>query len=379
MKNAKAAQIPNQSGPAARPFEYNNNVCVKEGNAVKAKHVSKKNNIRAISESGEDTLYLLKTYKEYDLEREEDGFPLSDLQDPETDLSNTFFESSADLLGWLSANIEKSPLARALLTEAARQGWSVKCNALTDGGYFLNDAEKLLILDHGGLSVNAIGKASHLRCAMLSSFIKGLREIWQETRLPDGASHYKPEDVLMAERIRAADVDLIAVQCAWELRADGQTDLWRFLLGGDDGDLALVFACAIEKNPASLYDGKALSHGFTQWFEDALRVESAEHGALELLDGALAESDNAAVLGEKRLNAKDIETISALPSGPAYLKGRGEEILKGPAYAGLNDPINQAHLFQIVYDSKVCMAGGVPFRDASLARKLFPEQSCKKH
>ncbi len=150
-------------------------------------------------------------------------------------------------------------------------------------------------------------------------------------------------------------------------------------MSGEDGDLALTFSEAIEKTPSSLYDGQALSETFTQWFNDPLRVEGAEHTALELLDGILAESDNAATLGHKCLDAKEVEIIAELPGGQTYLKNRGADILKDPAYAGLNDPVNQAHLFQIVYDSKICMAGGVPFRDAALARKLFPGASSKKH
>jgi len=47
--------------------------------------------------------------------------------------------------------------------------------------------------------------------------------------------------------------------------------------------------------------------------------------------------------------------------------------LEDPYYAGMNDPINQAHLHQMIYDLQVTMVNNVPFSDYDLARKIFPE------
>jgi hypothetical protein len=50
----------------------------------------------------------------------------------------------------------------------------------------------------------------------------------------------------------------------------------------------------------------------------------------------------------------------------------GPNICADPYFVSLDDPINESHLFQIVYDSKVVMIEGVPFRDRKLARLIFP-------
>ncbi|MCB1784530.1 MAG: hypothetical protein KDI13_11120, partial [Alphaproteobacteria bacterium] len=47
--------------------------------------------------------------------------------------------------------------------------------------------------------------------------------------------------------------------------------------------------------------------------------------------------------------------------------------LKDPFYAGLNDAINQSHIAQILYDLKVTYVQNVPFRDAELALRIFPD------
>ena len=39
-----------------------------------------------------------------------------------------------------------------------------------------------------------------------------------------------------------------------------------------------------------------------------------------------------------------------------------------------SDPINQTHLFHIIRDLETVIVGGVPFRDAGLAAKMFPDE-----
>ncbi len=348
---------------------------MKESEDVKARRLSRRSDLSPASSLGLDTLTILPSITEYDLEADSKGALLSELRsDLDDQLAPYGFETSLDLLHWLASSVQQSPLARALFMQASDTAWKIRLERVEDGAYSLDADEKIICLDQGILSANAIGRAGHLRSTILGAFIKALREAVQDGALPKAESTFRPEDVLMAERVRAADADLVLVQSAWELRAAGQSELWRHVLSGEDGDLALVFACAIEKNPASQYNGQALSHSFTQWFEDNLRVDGAEHRALEILDTYLSQTDNAEDLGTQRLSAEQVEQISTLPGQICYLEGRGAEILNGPAFSGLSDPINQAHLFQIVYDSKVTRKGGVPFRDQSLARKLFPEQ-----
>ena len=70
-----------------------------------------------------------------------------------------------------------------------------------------------------------------------------------------------------------------------------------------------------------------------------------------------------------------IEELSLLPDGTCYLAGYGETIKSDPFFAGLNDPINQTHLFHLMYDMEVIMVNDVPFRDRALAHKMFPDGS----
>jgi hypothetical protein len=123
-----------------------------------------------------------------------------------------------------------------------------------------------------------------------------------------------------------------------------------------------------------LFDGSALAYGFRQWYADESRVDGCDHETLESYDDILLQHEGTHhPFGENRLSAEIIESMACLPDGRCYLRGLGETILRDPFFAGLHDPVNQTHLFHLMYDMEVVMVNNVPFRDVSLARKIFPQ------
>ena len=74
------------------------------------------------------------------------------------------------------------------------------------------------------------------------SLIRGLRDIWQEKRHGGFEDHYSPQDILMLERVRAADCDTMAILAALELRIAGYDPLWKHIVGSDEGDMAIIMA-----------------------------------------------------------------------------------------------------------------------------------------
>ena len=173
----------------------------------------------------------------------------------------------------------------------------------------------------------------------------------------------------MLERGRAADTDIVAIFMAWELRSQGYNDIWRTILGSEDGDIARVFVNILERYPTALYNGMALAHMFRQWYADEQRVDALDHSSLQQMDFILEENDME--FGDKTALSKEYELLSCLPDGMVYLNDLGDTVAKDPFFNGLNDPVNQRHLFQIVYDTKVTYVQGIPFRDAKLARKFL--------
>lgn len=282
------------------------------------------------------------------------------------------FEHYDDVLRWSAHMAALSPLTSSLWEEARVRGWKIGLGELHNDGYHLDIDRKKLILDHFSLPAFSLGRSTYFRNAYLANLVRGLRDIWHEGRHEPFEDNYGPEDVLMLERIRAADCDTVAILAAWEWRGSGNGEIWRHMLGSPEGDMATIFVRFLERDPTALYDGSALAYAFRQWYVDHERVDSCDHMTLENLDDIILGDDGNRQFGSEKLDLTVIEELSLLPDGVCYLARHGQTIMDDPFFSGLKDQINQAHLFHLIYDLEVTMVNNVPFRDKKLARMIFP-------
>ncbi len=287
------------------------------------------------------------------------------------------FESDLDVMQWICGMVAESPTARILLKEAQGDGWTIRLDDLAHEGYAIDDENRTLLIDHYGFTASALGRSSYFRNALFVSFVKALRQVWHDRQDYGFDKTHRPDAILMLERARAADCETVAILTGWELRASGHSDIWRSILGSEEGDMAMIFTRAIEKDPAGFYDGSVLTRTFCQWYGDDGRVASTDHATLERMDERLEQAQGAQVFAAAPLRAEDIERLSALPQNRAYLNGMGKNICTDPYFSSLNDAINETHLFQVVYESRVVMVEGVPFRDRRLASLIFPGVKAK--
>ncbi len=290
------------------------------------------------------------------------------------------FETADDILSWCAAVMGQSPTARKLWKDAADGGWRVGLADLHSDGFHMDALRKTILLDHFALSPQALGRSAYFRNTLLTILIRALRDIWHEQRHAPFETLYAPEDVLMLERVRAADGDAVTVLAVWELRGAGLAEIWRHLIGSAEGDMALIFTKFLERDPTALFDGSALTYAFRQWYADDARVDGCDHETLEALDDILlgVAEDDGAPFGDRVLEAALLESLSVLPDGTCYLLGLGAAIKDDPFFAGLKDEINQTHFFQLMYDMEVTMVGNVPFRDHGLARRFFPDEEATR-
>ena len=290
------------------------------------------------------------------------------------------FYSDNSLFTPLLEALDASPTARSIVSFAAHRGWSLDLGEIEGGAYQLDIDAQILRINSYGLRPAATAASGYFRHTMILSLVRGLRDIWHlECRQP----HYRGlsiESILLLERVRTADCDVIALLAAWELRGAGQTDIWRHLIGSPEGDMALVFGRMLEYEPGAHFSGTggashALTNAFARWFEDPLRISACDHASLEAMDEEILEGRHKEIYGREPVSAFFIESLSRLPDRSYYLEGYGREILKNPAFSGLDDDVNQAHFLQINRDLNSTVAGGVAFRDARLARVIFPEEN----
>lgn len=284
------------------------------------------------------------------------------------------FNEDKDVLSWATAMMTESPLAFSLLKHFEQEDWHICLSDIGNGSYHLDIEEKFLEIDNFGIDNAALGRSNLFRNAVLVNLARALRDIWHETSENNNENDflvsYRPEQALLLERVRAADCDAVAVMVAWELRSAGYKEVWRHALSIDQSDMAQVLINTADYSATALYNGMAMAHLFRQWYADNMRVQAVDHDTLEEMDQMISEKSP---LGTKMPLPEIVEDMTTLPDGTSYLKGVVETVMRDPFFCSLEDTINEAHLFQIVYDNKVTLVEGVPFRDDKLARKIFPD------
>jgi hypothetical protein len=154
------------------------------------------------------------------------------------------FEADIDAVQWLCCMADESPTARAMLRRAQGAGWQIQLGNITQGGYSIDRESRIITLDHFGFTANGLGRSSHFRNMLLMTFIKSLREIWQERKIKMATATYRPDALMMMHRAFAADRETIALLVGWELRAAGHNEVWRYILGSEEGDMAMIFTRA---------------------------------------------------------------------------------------------------------------------------------------
>lgn len=284
----------------------------------------------------------------------------------------TELDSKESVLSWATSILSLSPTARCLVKEASKDGWALSLEDLNGPDFHLDVPEKTITLDRGDRSISSLMRSNYFSSILVISLIRALRDVWQEKRNGAFDEDYTPESILTLERVRAADLDVIAVMVAWELRCEGYNNLWRHILGSEDSDLAMRFSGFLERDPSSTFTNKALAETFTQWFRSEERVSACDHETLDYLDEVLATSEMQNPFGKCSVQKIDIERLSCLPDKTAYLQHDAYCVINDPLYAGMNDEINQSHLMHILYDVNVTLVQGVPFRNFDLAERIFP-------
>lgn len=298
-----------------------------------------------------------------------DTWPVDDLS---VDIYSLDHESEYDVLAALLQTLSASSTAKALITEAAQNGWEAGLADLGGFDFHIDAQEKKIFLHNKGLAATGLMRSPYFKNDLLMSLMRALRDVWHEKRNGGFDERFGPEDILKLERVRAADCDVMTVLAAWELRETGYNNLWRHILALGEGDIAVTFTETLEREAAAYPIHKALLAAFHQWYRDGQRVTVCDHETLEYIDHVIQAYPGGPAFGRQKAQAMDVEALSCLPDRTAYLQGCGEAILKGPGYAGLNDPVNQSHFLQVLHDTQAVYVQGIAFRDSTLASKIFP-------
>lgn len=270
--------------------------------------------------------------------------------------------------------IDLSQSASRLLDMAAMHEYRLSLSFVEHGGYELDIEAKQLIIDNFGLSLEMLVSSEYYKNQLIINLLRGLRDIWHQSRISDIYEFLNPENIIKIERFRAADIEAITTHILWQLRNEGYGELWRSLLTDEDGDIALSYMNLAEDQADHMGQAAALQKAFRQWFTDPARSDACDHDALEIMDGMGLEKGFIRAFGKHVLNAEQLVGLMILPNGLRYLEDLKDQMLTDPFYSGFNDVINQAHLLHIMQDCSGYEQAGVRFQDSSLAAMIFPKR-----
>lgn len=164
--------------------------------------------------------------------------------------------------------------------------------------------------------------------------------------------HFQPEDAVLVNRLIDADLKIISVEIAWELRLAGKTALWNMMMAGADYDLCSAYAMEAMTNFRSIKNGLASRATFEKWFLS---------GRCKLLDRAIIQI----MLGNKvdmifddedtsRTIATDlVAKIGVRPLGKNYLAPIVTQIMVDSIYGDVRDRSNANFLWFITFERKM--------------------------
>lgn len=277
------------------------------------------------------------------------------------------------LAGWpVAAVVRASETAEALLLDLD-DNWVLNGADLDGKGYMIDAADRIITVDTGGLAFSAIQRSSYFQNILTLRTLAAIRAAWQVERSMDAQDLHRIDLWPLLNRVLAADVSVMTLRMAYELRAECIDQVWRHAMGDDNGDMAVGYLRTLNRTSEHADDSAALGTAFMQWFEKENRVARCDFETLADMDADLAANEldfeGRGQVGEGALKCLTIDPLS----GASYLGQIANEIAGNPAWRGIENPVAEAHFVQIMDEIGSTRIGHVHVRDRKLAERLFPE------
>jgi len=79
---------------------------------------------------------------------------------------------------------------------------------------------------------------------------------------------FEPDGAVLLNRAQQADVVMISIKVAWELKLQGKNEAWGFIATSTNGDIAHAFEVNAQKDFRTLNNGEASRAAYDKFFED---------------------------------------------------------------------------------------------------------------
>lgn len=318
----------------------------------------------------------------FDLYDENESVSLEDLlhlvqeqneTDDELEMRTANFSSDGEALVWSLSVICETKLGRDMAFDARFEDWSIEVDDIEDGHHIINPQLRILILPRFAPSALALARSQNDRTKFLLEMARGLRSIWHDMTGVRENAELTVDDQILWERLRRMDQDLCALKMAWDLREQGMGGIWRHIIASSLGDVAIL-ASEIWEDFGGTSDVPELdtfARLAPEWLSDATLLGEVDSYTCDILDARMQKSLRE-VCGVQQLTPKDLYTLSVLPGDSSYLAPVARTILYAPEFRSVPDPVNEAHIRQILEECEVLRSSPLVFSDSELEKKIFP-------
>jgi len=293
----------------------------------------------------------------------------------DADLRAGHFACDEDALVWGLSALCETKLGRDLAFDARFEDWSIEVDDIESNLHIIDPQLRILILPRFSVSPAQLSKSPVERAKFILELARGLRGIWHEMTGVRENKDLIADDQILWERMRRMDHDLCAFRMAWDLRAEGLGGLWRQIIASDHGDFAVICSEIWEQEqdlgePLPLF---GFSQLVSHWLKDEKLLSIVDSHTLDVMDMRLQRSAKD-VCGSTQIDPAQLMTLSSLPAEGSYLAPLARTLLYVPEFRALPDPVNEAHLRQILEECDFVRLSKLTFSDSELERKLFPNR-----
>lgn len=110
----------------------------------------------------------------------------------------------------------------------------------------------------------------HPKGDLINMLARELRRAWQHS---EGALvnplTFEPEEAILVNRAQQADVVMMSIKMAWELKLAGENEAWDYLVGSPMADVSRMFENKASADFRTLNNGEAARAAYDQFFDGA--------------------------------------------------------------------------------------------------------------
>lgn len=187
---------------------------------------------------------------------------------------------------------------------------------------------------------------------LLNMLVRELRRAWQHAQgILLNPMAFEPEDAILVNRAQQADVLMVSIKVAWELKLIGENEAWDYMSGCSLwADVARSFELHAQKDFRTLNNGAASRAAYDKFFEDCrTKIHDKRIIHQMLLDDR---GYMKAPQPHKRVGPDLFARLGQLPNGSNYLSSsvRAKRAPTDLCYSTVEDRSNANFLWFIKFE-----------------------------